>query len=46
MGFKILDSHVRDLYDRGQPQGTCGLLEVLSPDSLMHYFQSIHNNGI
>ena len=45
MGFKILDSHARDLYDRGQPQGTCGL-EVLSPDSLMHYFQSIHNNGI
>ena len=22
MGFKIFDSHVRDLYGRGQPQGT------------------------
>ena len=33
LGFKIFDSHVRDLYGRGQPQGTCVLLEVLSPDS-------------
>ena len=46
MGFKIFDSHVRDLYGRGQPQGTCVLLEVLSLDSLVHYFQSIHNNDI
>ena len=44
MGFKIFDSHVRDLYGRGQPQGTCVLLEVLSLDSLVHYFQSIHND--
>ena len=40
MGFKIFDSHVRDLYGRGQPKGTCVVLEVLSPDSLVHYFQS------
>ena len=46
MGFKIFDSHVRDLYGRRQPQGTCVLLDVLSPDSLVHYFQSIHNNDI
>ena len=45
-GFKIFDSHARDLYGRGQPQGTCALLKVLSPDSLVHYFQSIHNNDI
>ena len=44
MGFKIFDSHVRDLYGRGQRQGTCILLEVLSLDSLVHYFQSIHND--
>ena len=44
--FKIFDFHVRDLYGRGQPQGTCVLLEVLSLDSLGHYFQSIHNNDI
>ena len=46
MGFKIFDSHARDLYGRGQPQGTCVLLEVLSLDSLGHYFQSIHDNDI
>ena len=46
MGFKIFDSHARDLYSRGQPQGTCVLLEVLSLDSLVHYFRSIHNNDI
>ena len=46
MGFKIFDSHARDLYDGGQPQGTCILLEVLPPDSLVHYYQSIHNNDI
>ena len=44
MGFKIFDSHVRYLYGRRQPQGTCVLLEVPSLDSLVHYFQSIHND--
>ena len=28
MVFKIFDSHARDLYSRGQSQGTCVLLEV------------------
>ena len=46
MGFKIFDSHARDLYDGGQPEGTCILLEVLPPDSLVHYYQSIHNNDL
>ena len=46
MGFKIFDSHARDLYDGGQSQGTCILLEVLPPDSLVHYYQSIHNNDL
>ena len=44
MEFKIFDSHVRYLHGRGQPQGTCVLLEVPSLDSLVHYFQSIHND--
>ena len=44
MGFKIFDCHARDLYGRGQPQGTCVLLEALSLDRLVHHFQSIHNN--
>ena len=45
MGFKIFDSHARDLYGTGQPQGTGVLLEVPSLE-LVHYFQSIHNNDI
>ena len=44
MGFKIFNSHVRNLYGRGQSQDTCVLLEVPSLDSLVHYFQSIHND--
>ena len=46
MGFEIFDSHARDLYGREQPQGTCVLLQVPSLGSLVHYFQSIHNNDI
>ena len=46
MGFKIFDSRARDLYGRGHPQGTCVLLEIPSLISLVHYFQSIHNNEI
>ena len=46
MVLKIFDSHVRDLYGRGQPQGTRVLLEILSVDSYVHYFRSIHNNDI
>ena len=44
MGLKILDSHARDLYGRGHPQGTCVLLEIPSLISLVHYFRSIHDN--
>ena len=46
MGFKIFDSHARDSCGRGQPQGSCARLEVLSLASLVHYFQNIHNNDI
>ena len=46
MGLKIFDSHARDIYGRSHPQGTCVLLEVSSLNSLVHYFQSIHNNDI
>ena len=34
------------MYGRGQPQGTRVLLEILSVDSYVHYFRSIHNNDI
>ena len=37
VGFKIFDSHARDLYGRGHLQGTCVLLETLSLYSLLCY---------
>jgi len=43
MGFKVFDSHARDLYGRSNINGTCILLEFSSLDTLIHYFQSIHN---
>ena len=46
MRFKIFDSHARDFFGRGHPQGTCVLLEIPSLISLVHYFKSIHNNEI
>ena len=45
-GFKIFDSHARDLNGRGHPEGTCVLLEVLSLESLVQYFKSIHLNDM
>ena len=46
VGFKIFDSHARDVYGRAHPQGTCVLLKALSLDSLVCYFQSLHNNDM
>ena len=46
VGLNIFDSHAREIYGRSHPQGTCVLLEVSSLNSLVHYFQSIHDNDI
>ena len=46
MGFKVFDSHARDSYGRSNINGTCVLLELPSLNSLIYYFQSIHNNVI
>ena len=46
VGLNIFDSHARNIYGRSHPQGTCVLLEVSSLNSLVHYFQSIHDNDI
>ena len=46
VGFKIFHSHARDVYGRAHPQGTCVLLEALSLDSLVCYFQSLHDNNM
>ena len=44
VGLKIFDSHARDIYGRSHHQVTCVLLEVSSLNSLVHYFQNIHND--
>lgn len=46
MGFKVFDSHARDLYGRSNINGTCVLLELPSLNCLIYYFQSIHNIDI
>ena len=46
IGFKIFDSRARDVYSRAHPQGTCVLLEALSLDSLVCYFQNLYNNDM
>ena len=46
VGLNIFNSHARDIYGRSHPQGTCVLLEVSSLNSLVHYFQSIHDNDL
>ena len=47
MVFKIFDYHARGfVYRRGHPQDTCVHLEALSLDSLVCYFQSLHNDDI
>ena len=38
IGFKIFDSHARDMYGWAHPQDTCVLLEAWSPDSFVCYF--------
>ena len=37
IGFKIFDSHARDVYGRAHPQGTCVFFETSSLDSLVYY---------
>ena len=48
MGFKIFDSHAKDLYmyGRGQPQDTSVLLEVPFLDSLMQFFIQMETNKL
>ena len=43
MGFKILDSHARDLYG-GKVEVHVFFSKKLH--SLVHYFQGIHNNDV
>ena len=42
--FKVFDSHARDVYGNGDPEGKCVLLETPSIDHLVQYFQSLYRN--
>ena len=46
MGFKVFDSHSRDLYGWSNTLVTCVLPELSSLNSWIHNFQSIHKNDI
>ncbi len=43
--FKIFDSHSRDIYGRGHPQGTCVLLEAPNINNVILYFQSLYSEN-
>jgi len=45
-GFKVFDSHARDVYGRSNAHGVCILIELSSLDNLILYFKSIHNNEV
>ena len=39
--FKVFDFHVRDIYGKSHPEGTCILLDTSFADNLVQYFQSL-----
>ena len=43
-GYKVFDSHARDMYGNSHSQGTCVLLEIPSMQKLVQYFQSLYRN--
>ena len=40
--FKVFDSHARDIYGKGQIEGTHVLLDITSKDNVVQYFQNSH----
>ena len=42
-GYKVFDSHARDMYHNSHSEGTCALLEIPSMHKLV-YFQTLHWN--
>ena len=42
-GYKVFDSHARDMYGNSHSKGTCVLLEIKSMHKLVH-FQSLYGN--
>ena len=43
-GYKVFDSHARDMYRNSHSEGTCVLLEIPSMHKLVQYFQTLHRN--
>ena len=43
-GYKVFDSHARDMYGNSHSEGTCVLLEIKSMNKLVQYFQSLCEN--
>ena len=43
-GYKVFDSHARDMYGNSHSEGTCALLEIKSMHKLVQYFQSLYGN--
>ena len=41
-GYKVFDSHSRDLFGMAHPYGTCTLVEIDSLGNLVQYFQNIY----
>ena len=43
-GYKVSDSHARDMYGNSHSEGTKILLEIKSMHKLVQYFQSLYGN--
>ena len=43
-GYKVFDSHARDMYGNIHGKGTCVLLELPSMYKLVKYFQRLYGN--
>ena len=43
-GYKVFDSHAKDMYGNSHSEGTCVLLEIPSILKLVQFFQSLYRN--
>ena len=43
-GYKVFDSHARDMYGNSHSEGTCVLLEIPPMHKLVQYFQSLYGD--
>ena len=43
-GYKLFDSHARDMYGNSHSQSTCAFLEIPSMHKLAQYFHSLYRN--